>query len=147
MIFLFPSHLLKLIKLWRTYPLTRLVDLMVYLDYSSKLAGPFVKSEFSRSCQEFLEGSVNLQSINDAIITVIPKLNLREDPNDYRPVSTHLTRIVDMCGIKIVTMDSNGRALGELESGDPGIKGSMDRPNIAKIAWIIARVWLDRLCG
>jgi hypothetical protein len=23
----------------------------------------------------------------------------------------------------------------------------MDRPNIAKIAWIIARVWLDRLCG
>jgi hypothetical protein len=87
--------------------LARFLDLTVSLEFSSQLAGPFVKFEFYRSCQEFLEGSINLQSINDAFITLIPKLNLREDPNDYRPVSTHLTRIVDMCGMKLVTMDSN----------------------------------------
>jgi hypothetical protein len=49
----------------------------------------------------------------------------------------HLTWIVDMCGIKLVTMDSNGRVFGELESGDLGIKDTMDRPDMGRIAWIL----------
>jgi hypothetical protein len=60
-----------------------------------------------------------------------------EGPNEYRHTSTHLTWIVDMCSIKLVTMDSNGRVFGELESGDLGIKDTMDRPDMGRIAWIL----------
>jgi hypothetical protein len=71
-----------------------------------------------------------------------------EGPNEYRHTSTHLTSIVDMCGIKLVTTHSNGRVFGELESGDLDIKDTMDRPNMGRIASMdLVRVWLDRLCG
>ena len=46
-----------------------------------------IKFDFYRLIQEFWEGSLNLQSINDAFITLIPKTNALEGPNDYRPIS------------------------------------------------------------
>ena len=46
-----------------------------------------VRFDFYRLCREFWEGTVNLQSINDAYITLIPKMNSPEGPNDYRPIS------------------------------------------------------------
>jgi hypothetical protein len=60
-----------------------------------------------------------------------------EGPNEYRQTSTHLTWIVDMCGIKLVTTDSNGKVFGELESGDLGIKDTMDQPDMGQIARIL----------
>jgi hypothetical protein len=46
-----------------------------------------VKYDFYRLCQEFWDGSINLQSINDSFITLIPKTLSPEGPNDYRPIS------------------------------------------------------------
>jgi hypothetical protein len=52
-----------------------------------KACWPIIKWDFYRLCQEFWDGSVNLQSINDAFITLIPKVHAPEGPNDYRPIS------------------------------------------------------------
>jgi hypothetical protein len=52
-----------------------------------KTCWPIIKWDFYRLCHEFWEGVVNLQSINDAFITLIPKVNSSEGPNDYRPIS------------------------------------------------------------
>lgn len=52
-----------------------------------KICWPVVKYDFYRLCQEFWEGKVNLQSINDSYITLIPKTLSPEGPNDYRPIS------------------------------------------------------------
>jgi hypothetical protein len=38
-------------------------------------------------CQEFWNCSVNLQSINNSFITLIPKIQAPEGPNDFRPIS------------------------------------------------------------
>jgi hypothetical protein len=51
-----------------------------------KVCWPIIKFDFYRLCHEFWEGSVNLQSINDAFITLIPKIHSPEGPNDYRPI-------------------------------------------------------------
>jgi hypothetical protein len=52
-----------------------------------KVCWPVVKYDFYRLCQEFWDGTVNLQSINDSFITLIPKTLSPEGPNDYRPIS------------------------------------------------------------
>lgn len=52
-----------------------------------KVCWPIIKYDIYRLCHEFWEGSVNLQSINDAFITLIPKTSSPEGPNDYRPIS------------------------------------------------------------
>jgi hypothetical protein len=48
---------------------------------------PIIKYDFYRLCDEFWNGALNLQSINDAFITLVPKNNSSEGPNDYRPIS------------------------------------------------------------
>ena len=52
-----------------------------------KVCWPIIKYDFYRLFEEFWSGSLNLQSINDAYITLIPKNNSPESPNDYRPIS------------------------------------------------------------
>jgi hypothetical protein len=46
-----------------------------------------IKYDFYKLCDEFWEGKVNLQSINDAFITLVPKISSPKGPNDYRPIS------------------------------------------------------------
>jgi hypothetical protein len=62
-----------------------------------KLCWPIIKYDFYRLCHEFWEGSVNLQSNNDTFITLIPKVNAPECPNDFRPIS-----LLNSC-LKILT--------------------------------------------
>jgi hypothetical protein len=52
-----------------------------------KKCWPIIKFDFYKLCHDFWEGTVNLQSINDAFITLIPKVNSPETPSDYRPIS------------------------------------------------------------
>jgi hypothetical protein len=56
-----------------------------------------VKYGFYRLCQEFWEGTVNLQSINDSFIVLIPKILSPEGPNDFRPIS-----LLNIC-LKLIT--------------------------------------------
>jgi hypothetical protein len=56
-----------------------------------------VKYEFYRLCEEFWDGLVNLKSINDSFITLIPKTLSPEGPNDYRPIS-----LLNIC-LKLLT--------------------------------------------
>ena len=52
-----------------------------------KVCWPIIRYDFYRLCEEFWSGTVNLQSINDAFITLIPKTTSPEGPNDFRPIS------------------------------------------------------------
>jgi hypothetical protein len=62
-----------------------------------KTCWPIIKYDFYNLCQEFWEGKVNLQSINDAFITLIPKVHSPETPSDYRPIS-----LLNIC-LKLLT--------------------------------------------
>lgn len=62
-----------------------------------KVCWPVVKYDFYRLCQEFWDGTVNLQSINDSFITLIPKTLSPEGPNDYRSIS-----LLNLC-LKLLT--------------------------------------------
>jgi hypothetical protein len=62
-----------------------------------KICWPVIKYEFYQLCQEFWEGTVNLQSINDSFITLIPKILSPEGPSDYRPIS-----LLNIC-LKLIT--------------------------------------------
>jgi hypothetical protein len=62
-----------------------------------KICWPIIKFDFYRLCQEFWDGTVNLQSINDSFITLIPKNLAPEGPNDYRPIS-----LLNIC-LKLIT--------------------------------------------
>jgi hypothetical protein len=56
-----------------------------------------VKYDFYNLFQEFWEGSVNLQSINDSFITLVPKILSPLGPNDFRPIS-----LLNIC-LKLLT--------------------------------------------
>ena len=62
-----------------------------------KVCWPVIKYDFYQLCQDFWEGTVNLQSINDSFITLIPKILSPEGPNDYRPIS-----LLNIC-LKLIT--------------------------------------------
>jgi hypothetical protein len=62
-----------------------------------KVCWPAIKYDFYRLCEEFWEGSINLQSINDSFITLIPKTLSPESPNDFRPIS-----LLNLC-LKLIT--------------------------------------------
>jgi hypothetical protein len=62
-----------------------------------KVCWPIVKYDFYRLCQEFWDCSINLQSINDSFITLIPKILSPEKPNDFRPIS-----LLNIC-LKLIT--------------------------------------------
>jgi hypothetical protein len=56
-----------------------------------------IKQDFYDLCKDFLDGKVDLQSINDSLITLIPKIHAPETPNDFRPIS-----LLNSC-LKILT--------------------------------------------
>jgi hypothetical protein len=62
-----------------------------------KVCWPVIKYDFYRLWQEFWNRSVNLRSINDSFITLIPKTLSPEGPNDYRPIS-----LLNIC-LKLIT--------------------------------------------
>jgi hypothetical protein len=89
----------NLVDLSRTFTIEE-IDKIVEELPSGKAPGPdgfsglfikkcwhIIKYDFYRLCDEFWEGRVNLQSINDAFITLVPKNNSPKGPNDYRPIS------------------------------------------------------------
>jgi hypothetical protein len=47
----------------------------------------FIKEEFYKLCSAFHSGSLDIQSINSAFVTLIPKKDNPELVNDYRPIS------------------------------------------------------------
>jgi hypothetical protein len=52
-----------------------------------KRCWPIVKEEFHKLCHDFHSGNLDIQSINSAFITLIPKKDSLEVVNDYRPIS------------------------------------------------------------
>jgi hypothetical protein len=52
-----------------------------------KKCWPKLKDEFKRLVKEFYNGTANLEAINTAHITLIPKCNDPQSMNDYRPIS------------------------------------------------------------
>ena len=46
-----------------------------------------IKYDFYNLCKDFQQGNIDLTSINDSLITLIPKKSSPETPNDYRPIS------------------------------------------------------------
>jgi retron-type reverse transcriptase len=58
---------------------------------------PSIKQQFYQLCDAFHAGNLDLQSINTAFITLIPKIDSPETPADFRPIS-----LVSMA-LKIIT--------------------------------------------
>jgi hypothetical protein len=52
-----------------------------------KICWPIIKYDFYKLCHDFWDGNVNLQSINDSFITLVPKVHAPRSANDYRPIS------------------------------------------------------------
>lgn len=46
-----------------------------------------IKDDFYNLCQDFFHCRVNLESINDSFITLVPKISNLETANDFRPIS------------------------------------------------------------
>ena len=46
-----------------------------------------IKSDFYRLCDEFHKRELDLESLNYGYITLIPKNNLQETVNDFRPIT------------------------------------------------------------
>jgi len=46
-----------------------------------------IKEDFYRLCDSFFGGNVNLESVNSSFITLVPKHNIPESVNDFRPIS------------------------------------------------------------
>jgi hypothetical protein len=57
----------------------------------------FIKDDLYALCDAFQDGSVNLQSINDSYITLIPKIDGAQKVGDFRPIS------LLNCSIKLIT--------------------------------------------
>ena len=62
-----------------------------------KKCWPLIKEDFYKLCQDFFDGNVNLESINNSYITLIPKVPTPETVNDFRPIS------LLNCSIKLLT--------------------------------------------
>lgn len=52
-----------------------------------KACWPIIKHDFYRLCDEFHDGDLNLESMNYGNITLIPKNNVQETVNDFRPIT------------------------------------------------------------
>lgn len=62
-----------------------------------KKCWPVIKEDFYTLCQHFYDESIDLESINNSFITLVPKNNNPEGVNEYRPIS------VLNCSIKLIT--------------------------------------------
>jgi hypothetical protein len=58
-----------------------------------------VKGKFYDLCESFYNGNLNLQSLNTAYITLIPKPNSPSTATDFRPISlvTMARKILTKC--------------------------------------------------
>ena len=56
-----------------------------------------IKHDFYKLCFQFFDGNLNLESINDGFITLIPKNNAPSSVNDYRPIT-----LLNCC-LKVIT--------------------------------------------
>ena len=63
-----------------------------------KQCWPIIKNYFYNLCNQFHNGELNLESINDDFITLIPKVGSPESINDYRPIT-----LLNCC-LKVVTI-------------------------------------------
>jgi hypothetical protein len=52
-----------------------------------KRCWPIIKQDFFKLVQDFHEGTLQLQNINESFITLFPKVHSPESVNDYRPIS------------------------------------------------------------
>ena len=62
-----------------------------------KACWPIIKNDFYTLCDQFHAGTLNLQSINDGLITLIPKNVSPSTVNDYRPIT-----LLNCC-LKLIT--------------------------------------------
>jgi hypothetical protein len=62
-----------------------------------KTCWPIIKYDFYCLCHDFWEGNVNLQSINDAFITLVPKIHSPQCASDYQSIS-----LLNIC-LKLLT--------------------------------------------
>ena len=51
-----------------------------------KACWPIIRHDFYALCDQFYFGTLDMTSINDGLITLIPKINSLETVNDYRPI-------------------------------------------------------------
>jgi len=76
------------------------IDLMIKQIPTDKAPGPdgfnglfmkkcwqIIKEDFYKLCDAFFELDVNLESINNSIITLVAKINSPETVNHFRPIS------------------------------------------------------------
>ncbi|XP_037427324.1 uncharacterized protein LOC119292673 [Triticum dicoccoides] len=56
-----------------------------------------IKNDFYDLCNQFYEGTLNLESINEGFITLIPKVRSPENVSDFRPIT------LSNCCLKILT--------------------------------------------
>jgi hypothetical protein len=56
-----------------------------------------IKEDFYKLCNQFFDGNLNLESINEGFITLIPKTNAPTSLNDYRPIT-----LLNCC-LKVIT--------------------------------------------
>ena len=62
-----------------------------------KACWPIIKHDFYSLCSQFYEGNLDITSINDGHITLIPKVNTPMSVNDYRPIT-----LLNFC-LKLIT--------------------------------------------
>ena len=62
-----------------------------------KTCGDMIKEDFYKICNQFHEGNLNLESINEGFITLIPKINAPTSVNDFRPIT-----LLNCC-LKVIT--------------------------------------------
>ena len=62
-----------------------------------KACWPIIKHDFYDLCAQFYDGTLDINSINDGLITLIPKINSPETVNDYRPI------MLLNCCLKLIT--------------------------------------------
>ena len=62
-----------------------------------KASWPIIKHDFYALCSQFHQGTMDITSINDGLITLIPKINSPESVNDYRPIT-----LLNCC-LKLIT--------------------------------------------
>ena len=60
-----------------------------------KKCWPLIKEDFYALCQDFYDCNINLESINNSYITLVPKVPTPETVNDFRPISLLNCSIVD----------------------------------------------------
>ena len=81
----------------RTMPADRAPCPDGFTGFFLKSCWPINKEDFYNLCNQFFEGNLNLESINDGFITLVPKSNSPAMINDFRPIT-----LLNYC-LKVIT--------------------------------------------